>query len=305
MRHKKLTIKRKNLKVAKGNRGEINIFDLGTLVQLETHCWIGSKRLPKEIAKEIGHEGWIRANKNLINRNKLKDLRAYIHEARQTIWLASLPFPIKGIFFLPIDKRKEVNEKLKEIKENFDAAAEVFSEQYEDHIADASDNLEELFDMADYPQNIRNRFDIQWRFFEMTIPSGITDEVRAEESKRFKAMMEQTKELGILALREGFAEIVNHLNETLSGKLDGEKRRVRQDSIDKVTEFFTEFQNKNVFKDVELERIIKSAKEVVAGVTPKDLNSDTSLTKMIHVELNEISGKLDGSIEKVRRKLSW
>lgn len=299
--------KRPKLTIAKGKRDEIDIFKLGTLVQFETHCWIGSKRMSKEESSLLSSEKaeWIKNQKNLIDRKKLVDIRSIIQEARNILAYNSLPFPIKGIHFLPKDKREEVNEKLKDLNESLQLAVDEFAEEYRDYIEDARENLGEFFNEADYPVDIKRTFSMHWRFFEMTIPSGITDEAYEEESRRFKEMMEETKQISILALREGFAEIVEHLTDTLSGKMDGKPRRVRQDSIDKIAEFFDEFQNKNVFKDDALSKLIQSAKTVVAGVTPKDLNSDKKLTKEIAKELKTIGEELNESIETVKRKLSF
>lgn len=139
----------------------------------------------------------------------------------------------------------------------------------------------------------------------MTIPSSITAEIREEENKRFNDLMQQARQEAVMALRTGFAEIVTHLTDTLSGKLDGEEKRLRASSLEKVTEFFNEFQSKNVFKDSELESLIKRAKDVVKGVTPKDLRNDESLTKMVNKQLGEIRKELDASTEKVRRRFSF
>ena len=306
----KLKTKRQKLAIAEGNENEIDIFKLGTLIQFETHCWIGSKRMSKENIgkynpKAVEKEKWFKSQKNLIDRKELKDIRSIIQEARNILAYHSLPFPIKGIYFIPKDRREEIKEKLIDLKDSFNLAVDEFCEQYNTFIADAEENLEEYFNPSDYPKDIRRTFDIYWRFFEMTIPSGITEEEYKEESKRFKEMMEETKQVGILALREGFAEIVTHLTDTLSGKMDGNSRRVRQDSIDKVVEFLDEFNAKNIFKDTELENLIKSAKDVVEGITPKDLNSDKELTKEINKELSSIGEQLEESIETVRRKLSF
>ena len=59
----------------------------------------------------------------------------------------------------------------------------------------------------------------------MSLPKKVGNELYEEESKKFKNLMEETKRMGIVALREGFGKIVNNLVETLSGKLDGEEKK--------------------------------------------------------------------------------
>jgi|PlaIllAssembly_1097288.scaffolds.fasta_scaffold04219_7 hypothetical protein len=294
-------------KISTGKSNEINIFNLGTLLQFETHCWQAVKRISKDKAKKYGkafEKGWMKANKNLIDRKKLDDIQSYISDARKLISSVSLPFPIKGIYFIPNDSVEKVNEGLSQIASGMLNSVDEFADHYNMYIEEAREESEE-FNEQDYPLDIKSRFGISWRFFEMTIPSSITNEMKAEENKRFNDLMQQAKHEAVLALRTGFAEIVTHLTDTLSGKLDGEEKRLRASSIEKVTEFFKEFQSKNVFNDSELESLIKKAKNVVRGVTPKDLREDEDLTKQIHKQLGEIKKELDSSTEKVRRRFSF
>lgn len=309
----RLQLKTKNTinkpKISKGKSNEINIFNLGTLLQFETHCWQAVKRIPKDKAKKYGKDfenGWVKANKNLIDRNKLDDIQAYISEARKTIGAVALPFPIKGVYFVPNNSVEKINEVLSTISTNMIKSVDEFADQYSSYIDQAKEELgEESFNEADYPLNIKSRFGINWRFFEMTVPSSITNEIKVEETRRFNELMQQAKQEAVLALREGFAEIVTHLTDTLSGKLDGEEKRLRASSIEKVTEFFNEFQNKNVFNDDQLEALIVKAKTIVKGVTPQDLREDQSLVKTIHKQLGEIKKELDSSTESIRRKFSF
>jgi hypothetical protein len=292
---------------------EINIFELGTLIQFETHYWQAVKRLPKgklpdDVASKIDAEkakNWIRSNKSLINSKHTKEIVSIINEARNIVASEALPFPIKGIYFLSKESVDSVNANLQElIEEKFNPAVEKFCNQYNDYITEAKDHLgSDLFDSKDYPISVKNKFSISWRFFDLTIPSGITEEARQQEMDRFHDLMSEAKAQAIMALRNGFAEIVTHLHDTLSSKLDGEKRRVRQSAIDNIHEFFKVFQNKNIFQDSELEGLIKQAKSIMDGVESTDLRDDQSLTKLIKEQLGEVKNELEQSTEKIKRKL--
>lgn len=303
--------KENSVKVSKQDRSnEINLFKLGTLVQFETHAWQAVKRLPKDVVKELGKEGkdlsgWIRANKSLINRDTLQNINGLIWDARQLILNVALPFPIKGVYFVPNEKITELNESLTEKNKEFKKEVKEFVEQYDEHIEAAEESLGDYFNESDYPRNIAERFSIYWRFFELTIPTNITEELYEEESERFHSLMEETKQMGIMALREGFAEIVSHLTDTISGKIDGQRRRLRQDAIDKVSDFFNTFQSKNVFKDDELQTLIEKAKDVMEGVTVKEINTDEELAKELNEELKTIDKELTASTEKIRRRMSF
>ena len=299
-------------KIANGAGNEVNIFELGTLLHFETHSWQARKRLPKDIANKISKKSegeWVRANKILINREHLQEINSVITAARNYVWDVSNPFPIKGINFIAIAIAEEANNKLQEFSKQLQDHVKPFMAQYKKYINEAEEELEKdnLFDREDYPDpaDIEAKFWIYWRMFDMVIPSNATDAIYKEESKRIKSLFTQTRTETILALREGFGDLVTHLADTMNGKINGEKKRVRPEAIDKVIGFFDTFQYKNVFKDSELDSLVTQAKDILVDIEPKDLRDDKSLAKLISTELGGIKEQLDSSIETFKRKLTF
>jgi hypothetical protein len=299
-------------KIANGAGNEVNIFELGTLLHFETHSWQARKRLPKDVANKISKKAegdWVKANKILINRDHLIEMNSVITAARNYVWNVSNPFPIKGINFIAIAIAEEANKKLQEFSKQLQDHVKPFVEQYSTHIKEAKKQLEKdnLFNKEDYPDpdEIGSRFWIYWRMFDMVIPSNATDAIYKEESKRIKSLFTQTRTETILALREGFGDLVTHLADTMNGRAKGEKKRVRPEAIEKVVSFFDTFQYKNVFKDSELDSLVTQAKEILIDIEPKDLRDDKSLAKLISTELGDIKEQLDSSIETFKRKLTF
>jgi Fe-S cluster biosynthesis and repair protein YggX len=305
-------IKKVPYKIAKGAANEVNIFDLGTLLHFETHSWQARKRLPQEQAKKISKKAegeWVRANKILINRSHLQEINSVITAARNYVWDISNEFPIKGIQFVSLKIAEEANNQLKAFSAQLSEKVAPFAAQYKKHINEAKIQLikDGLFNKDDYPSpdEIASKFWIYWRFFDMVIPSGATDAVYKEESQRIKDLFTQTRTETILALRNGFAELVTHLSETMNGKAKGEKKRVRPEAIEKVMKFFDTFKYKNVFSDNELDALVTQAKDLLIDVEPKDLRDDKSLAKLVSEELGDIKEQLDDSIETFKRKLTF
>lgn len=315
MKRLKLKVNPKTLstsKKKKGNNNELNIFELGTLIQFETHAWQARKQLPAKIAKKLtpkAKKTLVRANKDLIDKSHLQTINKIISDSRAFVWTVANPFPIKGIHFINYDIVPEVKEKLDGYNTLLKKEVNKFANKYNKFIDEAEQYLgaDKLFNPSDYPSknDIRNRFSISYRFFDLTIPSHITNEMRKEEIENFHKLMKQTEEMGVLALREGFSEIVTHLNDTLSGKLDGEKKRLNQNSIDKISEFLTTFKQRNVFNDAELEKIINDAVLIVGDVDKDELSKDQSLTKIINEQLTGIQKELDKCITTYKRKVSF
>ena len=309
----RLKVNPKSIKRDKNSTNkEVNIFELGTLIQFETHAWQARKRLPTKVAKRLApnaEKTLVRANKDLIDKSHLQEINKIISDARAFVWTVANPFPIKGIHFVNNDIVSDVKERIDGYIAMLKKAVNGFTKQYNKFIDEAEKYLaaDELFDPTDYPSKVDmpNKFSISYRFFDITIPTHISEEMRKEEVQNFQSLMKQTQEMGTLALREGFAEIVNHLTDTLTGKLDGEKKRLHQDSIDKVAEFFKTFQQRNVFNDVELENIIKDALLIVEDVDSSELRKDKDLTTLINKQLSAVKDTLDGCITDYKRKVSF
>jgi hypothetical protein len=291
-------------------KGEINIFDLGTLVNFETHAWRASVRLPKEVAARISktkQEDYYRATKNLIDRSHLTDIYSHITAARQLVYSLSTPFPIEGVHFIATDNTEKLNEGLIEINSRLMQSVNEFATKYQKYIKEAKDILEPdgMFNKADYPSDIKDLFSIHWRFFDLAIPSQLSSSLREQEQEQFSNIMEQTKNLGIHALRKAFSDIVADLHDTLTGKLDGEKKRMNQTKLDKIAEFLDLFKSKNVFNDNDLEKLIVEAQELTTGIESKELSKDKELAEALAEEMAKIKNTLGGMVETYERKISF
>jgi hypothetical protein len=300
----------KKKKGEKSKNQEINIFDLGTLVNFETHAWRASVRLPKEVAARISktkQEDYYRATKNLIDRSHLSDIYSHITAARNLVYALSTPFPIEGVHFIAAENAEKLNEGLIEINSNLMKAVDEFAAKYQKYIKEAKEILDPdgMFNKSDYPNDVKSLFSIHWRFFDLAIPSQLSDTLKEQEREQFNNVMEQTKNLGIHALRKAFNEIVTDLHDTLTGKLDGEKKRMNQGKLDKIAEFLDSFKSKNVFNDKELESLISEAQELTTGIESKELGKDKELAEALAEEMGKIKETLGGMVETYERKISF
>lgn len=296
-------------KISKGKGNEINIFDLGTLLQFETHTWQARNSIPKAVKERMTKEtDWVSGYRRLIKKERLQPINSVITSVRNYIWDdISLPFPIKSCHFISNQVTEEADIKLRAYSKQLKSVVNEFAKDYDKWIKESEKALKKdgLFDKEAYPMNVRERYWIEWRWFDMTIPSGVTDEMYKVESNRIQAMMDETRHNCVIAMREGFGEIVSHLTDTLSGKLDGEKRRVRPEALEKIDKFFETFKYKNIFNDNQLQDLVTKAKDLMSDVTPKELRNDKSLTKLIHSGLDDITKELVESTETYKRKLSF
>ena len=296
-------------KIAKKNGNEINIFELGTLLQFETHTWQARKGIPKNIKERMTKEtDWVSGYQRLIKPERLQPINSIITQVRNYIWNdISLPFPIKSVHFISNQITEEVDMKLRAFQKMLKKEVNLFAKDYDKWIKEASNLLKKdgLFNAEAYPMNVRDRYSIEWRWFDMTIPAGVTEEMYEVESQRIKAMMEETRHNCVIAMREGFGELITHLADTLNGKLNGEKRRIRPEALEKFDQFFNAFQHKNIFNDEQLQNMVKEAQFLLSDVTPKDLRDDQSLSKLVSQELNGLKEEIENATESYKRKLTF
>jgi len=303
--------KKAEIKMATGKSNEINIFNLGTLLLFETHSWQARKMLPKEIRESIVSDGnggnWVSGYKRLINPKRLEPINSVINAARNYVWDMALPFPIKSVHFIGGSAVEQVNEQLEIYSAMLDEVVIPFADDYSQWKAEAKKilNQRDLFNKDDYPDDIKSRFYLEWRWFNMTIPDNITEEIYAKESERLHQLFEETRHSSILALKEGFGAIIAHLSDTLNDKKKGENKRIRPEAIDKVHEFFETFKYKNVFNDKQLEQLVNNAHDLMEDLTPIEIRKDKDLEELITDGLNEIKLELNDSIETYKRKLTF
>ena len=282
-----------------------NIFQKACLVQLSTGCWQGMTTLGSNLMEKIGNADWLKGAKVLIDPECLSPVRAVLSKARTHLAKSALPFPIHGLTLVPKETLSRIDETLSQMKSEFEAEVEKFIESYESEREKARESLGHLFSEADYPIDVRRKFRFEWRFITMDVPgkSGIlSPELYQREKEKFQTLMEETRELATVALREEFAGIVRHMVERLSGEQDGKPKRFQSSMLEKMAEFLDSFGDRNLFDDDKLAELVDQAREVVAGLSTEELRQDGNLRRYIAEEVNQLRVAVDGALEDLPRR---
>lgn len=293
----------------KGGKPEMsndgNLFQKACLVQLSTGCWQGVTALGSHLMERIGNAEWLKGAKVLIDPDCLLPVRSVLSKARGYLTKSALPFPIHGLTLVPKEMLTRIDETLCQMRDEFDAEVQKFIEGYEEEREKARDSLGHLFNESDYPIDVRRKFRFEWRFITMDVPgeSGLlTPELYEREREKFQALMEETRELATVALREEFAGIVRHMVERLSGEEDGKPKRFQTSMLDKMGEFLDSFGDRNLFADEKLTELVDQAREVVSGLSTEELRQDGNLRRYIAGEMNELRVAINGALEDLPRR---
>lgn len=279
-----------------------NVFEKGCLIELKTSVWTGKAKLPSGVIEEADPR-FVTASKFLIDKDFLSPIEAIRNEARTWIYHKTLPFPIKGVLFIPKDMIETVDNKLKQLKEQFNVRVNDFTRNYSSYIEQAKGNLGEFFNEADYPRNVSNKFDFDWSFFVMEAPgrSGLlSPDLYAREQEKFRQTMNEFQSSAMQTLRETFSEMVNRVVDRLR-----DNKRFKESTVENLREFVNDFEKLNITNDTELGALVGKCKAALHGqFTAQNLRDDESLRTSIAGKMAEVQeAMLNGLTEKPIRKL--
>jgi len=281
------------------------VFRKACLIQLSTSTWMGSKMLDQShMSKVAQNSEWLRGRKFLINPELLGPLHTSTHQARDLVKQYSLPFPITSLYLIPKESLAFVDERLVHQKETFKEKVDAFVATYDLAREEAKRHLADLFNEADYPLDIRNKFKFEWRFLALDIPGKgvvLSPEIFEREKKKFEDMMTEARELAAVALREEFAEIVNGLVDKL-GNNGGQPKTIKSSMFNKLHEFVSDLATRNVFDDEKLMELANVARDTISGISPYGLNYNAQMKERIKTSMTTLKQAIDDSLEDLPKR---
>ncbi|MEE8591623.1 MAG: DUF3150 domain-containing protein [Spirochaetia bacterium] len=285
-----------------------NIFEKGCLVQLSVSQWGAARKIDKsKLAEMVSSPDWVRATKKLVDPESLKPVSKITNEARSYLTGVSLPFPIKGLVFIPKDLISRVDERLQDFKDRFDREVETFLGDYHYLRSLARIYLGELFNELDYPVDIRRKFSFSWRFVILDVPDGqmgvLSPEVYEREKAKFVKTMEEARELAVLSLREEFASMVDRITERFGNGPDGKPKVFKNTTVTGFYEFFETFKERNIFRDAELAELVEQAKSILGGESAEKIRSNDHVKERIRSRMEEVESAMADIFERPRRKI--
>jgi hypothetical protein len=283
----------------------------GLLFVLETHAWGNQKKIPIEkLDKNTKLYDWVRANKSLISKTALEGIQYCLTRARNTVKTYALTNISNGVFFVPANYIEVLSEKIDSIIVDLQELVTELENNFYKYKKLAQKELEseELFDEADYPEDIGSKFGLSYRIISMGVPGelkALSPDLYRQEVQKYKDTMEDIRQESILFLRESFLKTITTIVNTLRGQNSGEKRRLKQSTLEKIDIFFSELKNKNIFQDGVLQTLVENAREVMVDIDAKDLKKSDDLRKEVETKMDEVKEILEGSIESFKRKITF
>ena len=295
------------------NEEYTNILENAVLFVKEVHQWGNTKKIPIEKLRKITGKKlskWVHSNKGLLDKETIADINSRVAHFRNVFKSYALPFPISTIDMVCINDIEKCCIEADAAIEAVEEAVKEFLPNYKEYIKLAKEELgEELFDPNDYPDpdDIKTRFSASYRIVKLGVPSElekVNPALYKSEMKKFQDTMTEAKNDCILFLREAFLKEVKNVIASLTGETeDGEQKRIRSETTEKMEKFFEYFQSKNIFQDKDFFKLIKDTRAIMAGITSKDLRNSEKLKEYITEEMQKVAEVAEKNIVKFKRSI--
>ncbi len=239
----------------------------------------------------------IRVSKTLLDSEELKAVRALDGDIRHYLYDTCLPFEA-GVHLLPLPLIETVDGRLRQFEEKRSSLVELFLDAYPTLCKAAAERLRTLYNPSDYPPSdiVRSKFNFNWQYVSFGVP-GQLRELSAkifdtEREKAARLMSEASAEIQQL-LRASLAEMVGHLRDRLTEQPEGKTKRLRESTMQKLRDFLSTFDFRNVTDDQELKDQVDKARALLDGVSTDAIRNTDGLRARIREGMGEIARQLD------------
>lgn len=274
---------------------------------------IGNSRKVSSSQVEVdADKDLIRVSKQLLDSEELKAIKALDSEMRQYLYRMALPSLFRaGVYMLPVEIVEMVDDSLQKFQQDRSALIDKLIEAYPALVRTAEERLRSTFAATDYPtaEAVRDSFSISWQYVAFDTPDklkAISGALfRREREKAERQWVDATEEIRRV-LRAQFASLVGHMSEKLKPGEDGKKRVFRDSMVSKLAEFLETVKFRNVTDDDELSTLVGRARDLLKGVSAKDLRDEEALRSSLQGGMDKIKSQLDQMVvEQPTRAISF
>lgn len=206
-----------------------------------------------------------------------------------------------GIFLLPLALVNEVDHEVTAFKERRVELIEEYGAVYDQRVEEALERLGPEGNRNDYPpwSTVKEQFALDMQYLSLAAPTvlgNISEKILEREQEKVAAQFKSAVEVSCQSLREGMADLVNHLADRLTPDDSGEKKVLRKSSIEKLVDFLNVFDARNLADDAALADLVKKARGLLIGVDAKVLRDDDHIRTDVLKGFSEIKESISGLI---------
>jgi hypothetical protein len=276
------------------------------LVSVSISQWT-ARRLDRKVTDEVNaqHNATSNAgryNKLLIDPTRLKKIGEIVSKARGLHYTLTRPWQDEGARILPNQLFEKFANEFRQIKRDFEAAAEEFCDGYPAYIEERKRELGDLFKADDYPsvEDIRSKFKLDMSVmplpdandFRSDLDPDLVEDLRAEIAKSVDAATDGAQQATVKQL----AEVVGHMAKKLrefSEKKEGQRTFFADSLVGNVRELADLLPAFNLKGDPELNRIAARVKSELCGTEPDELREDAKARDSVRKSAEQIVAEVE------------
>lgn len=251
----------------------------GVLPDIKTHCLLnlvfgkpGNQRdIDKSLVSVEGDKSKMSFRKKIMDCKEFAAIGACQERARQWVLTRGMPAHKtlkKGFYRLPLVLLEEVDRKLTEFAEEHDALILEFLPIYDEQIEKDRMAFGPTFRLGDYPTkgHIKRAFKFLWSYLSIDVPTGLVPSIERREQEKFAMSLQESLGECQDALREGFSALVDRAVEQLVSDKDGNPTRFKGTLVEKMRDFLSYFDARNLANDAQLEKLVDRARAIMSEV---------------------------------------
>jgi hypothetical protein len=259
------------------------------LVSLNVTQWSVRRhdaKITDEVAQRHKVENMGRYNKRLVPKERVADVKHMVTLARDFHATNTLPWCDEGLRIMKASNYMAYTQRMREIIQGFDKAADELARDYNTMMAEAKRSLNSLFDAKDYPKTgaaLRRKYSMVYRITPLPDAADfrvvdIDDKEMARIRKSIEANLQETFAEATRDVWRRIHESVSHIKERLdvftvdkAGKVE---HPFRDSMITNLRDLVTLLPHLNIEDDPNLERMRQRLDKELASVEPDTLRED-------------------------------
>ena len=246
----------------------MHLTERAMLANLTIHQWTARKQ-DKAVAAQVeaqhGAKDAGRYNKLLVNKVHLDPIARIAGRIRDYHYERTLPWGDNGDRLLPSTQFFEYTQKIRALKDEFEAHVEQFAQIYPTEVQNARSRLGTMYDPKDYPRDVRDRFGIETSFAPVATAADFRVDIGEEAVAEIKKDI--TKQLGLrerAALRSCWERLRDTVQK-LHDKMLEEKPIFRDSLIENLRELIELLPSLNISNDEGLNSACGAASGLLYG----------------------------------------
>lgn len=279
-----------------------NISERAMLCTLKLKIWQG-ERIDHATSAEVAHSkradsDAARVVKRLISPSYTKPAREQANRIRYVWQARTLPWRNDGARVLSTDMFDDFMKAIGEPLEAFNRAADAFANNYPVIRAGAAQRLGQLYDEREFPSDgsVRSLFDVDLGFEPIAEDWRVKLDEHQMKYLRSKVQdqLNEGLEIAMRDLASRAEKVVSRLHERLTATADdGERRLLRTEVIDSITELAEAIPSMNITADPTIEKIAQDMKRRLTRFDAAQLRSDESLRKSVATDAAAVLSRIN------------